>query len=239
MSQYHHVRQSAHLSQLCSCPHRGSSPSRMTASMPTLSTTPEMNWVFDEDTGGSIHHDLDQCKACKTWYNHYIEHHDKENDSWCKACQSCFNLHCQKVLLSLEKSGGCKEFNVLSWQVEKFCQELSSLTDKNWLEFQHSQLWQAKELNHTLRMEHEEVERECEKMLGELFELHQKICHQERENKSLCWQLQDTQQKLLQDVKFSTTRLSYAHQTPRSTKTNTTKGLFGTGNMVPRCKVGL
>ena len=239
MSRYRHVRRSARLSQSRSCPRRGSSPSRMTASMPTPSTTPEMNWVFDEDTGGSIHHDLDQCKACKTWYNHYIEHRDEENDSWREACQSRLDLHCQKVLPSLEKSDGHKELDVLSRQVEKFCQELSSHTDQNGLEFQHSRLRQAEESNRTLKTEHEEVERECEKMLGELFELRQKIRHQERENKSLRWRLQDAQQKLLQDVKFSTTRLSYAHQTPPSANTNATKGLFGTGNMAPRCKVGL
>ena len=100
--------------------------------------TPEMNWVFDEDTGGSIRHDLDQCKACKTWHNHYIQHCNKENNSWHEACQSHLDLDCQKVLLSLEKSDGHKELNVLSWQVEKFCQELLSLTDKNWFEFLHS-----------------------------------------------------------------------------------------------------
>ena len=231
------VRRSARLAQSGSCPRRGSSPCRMTVSMPTPTTTPEMNWVFDEDTGGSIRHVLDQCKACKTWYNHYAQHRDEESDSWQEACQSRLNSHNQTVLPFLEKSDGHKELSALDRQLETYGQELSSLNDKN--RFLPSQFQQAVELNHTLEAERDEAGRERTKLLGELFQLRRKIADQEMVNNTLRWRLQHAEQELLQDVSISTTRLSYAHQTPPSANTNATKSRFGTGNMVPWCKAGL
>ena len=202
MSRYRPVRRSAGVSQLGSRPRHGPPPARMTASKPMRTTTPEKNWVFDEDTG-AIHHDLDQCRSCKTWHKHYIQHRD-ESDSWQEACQSRSDLRCQEVL-QCDESGEHEELAALSWQLENLQHELSALKHSD--NFLHSRLLNAENVNHSLRRNCDQAKKKLNERLQELLELRQKLAHEEEECGHLRRRLENATQDPLPDVRISTSRL--------------------------------
>ena len=200
------VHRSARSSQLGSRPRRGPSPRRMMSSKPVLITTPEKDWVFDEDTG-AIHHVLDQCRVCKIWHNHYIRSRD-ESDSWQEACQSRSDWRCQQVLL-FDNSGEHKELAVLSRQVENLRDELSGRKGSD--AFLHSRLQWTENSNRLLMRERDQAKKKLNETMQELLELRQQLALEEEECGHLHRRLENAAQEPLPDVRISTTRLPSLH----------------------------
>ena len=149
--------------------------------------------MFDEDTG-AIHHDLKQCRTCKNWHNHFMNHRDTDSPSWVEADQSRFDKHCGEALSSLHDSDGYVQLAGMGRTLEKIQVDLSTIKERD--KFQYLQFKWLKKQNVIIDQECEQAKQKCEEMEEKISTLNREVLKHKWGRDHLRWRLENAEQEL-------------------------------------------